>query len=110
MQNGVENPPEGLGMTCSVCGGSDPHGPHDMAAREPDAPLPVPTSVTRQQLIDAVKALGLDPDTTSHIQLGVKDILVMVMVEGTKYPKGLMDAGILVAGTMVQIPVKDDDA
>lgn len=72
--------------------------------------LPVPTSVTQQQIADAARALGIDPDQSSLIEIGTHWIRVLVRIAGTKYPKGLMDAGILVPGTLVEIPLKDDDA
>lgn len=96
---------------CDICGSSEPHGAHtleEVEAWAAEQAYPVPTSITRQQLIDAIKALGLDPDATSHIELGVKNILVMVHVEGIKYPKGLVRAGIIVPGTMVEIPIVDE--
>lgn len=88
---------------------NEPETPPEASEVDPLAPLPVPLSITRQQVIDAVKALGVDPDRSSWTQIGPKSIRVLVHIDGTKYPKGLMNAGILVPGTLVEIPIKNDD-
>ena len=71
--------------------------------------LPAPQSVTRQQVIDACSALGLDANKVGHLEISrdARTVWVELFDVGTRFPRKLIDAGTLRPVTLVEIEVTD---